>query len=43
MSRGYSTRKVTFGEWFGLIFGGGTIAAMLAFPVIFIAQVAGFG
>jgi len=40
MSRGY--KKTTFGEWFGLIFGGGSIAAMLAFQMVFVARLAGW-
>lgn len=43
MSRGYSTRKATFGEWFGLIFGGGSVAALLLFQLAFVARLAGFG
>jgi hypothetical protein len=43
MSRGYSAGKASFGEWFGLIFGGGSIAAMLVFQVVFVARLAGFG
>ena len=43
MSRQYSTGKLTFGEWFGLIFGGGTVAALLLFQLAFVARLAGFG
>ena len=41
MSSGYTTRKMTSGEWFGMIFGGGSIAAMLVLPVVFVARLAG--
>jgi hypothetical protein len=41
MSRRYGAGKATFGEWFGLIFGGGSIAAMLLFQVVFVMRLAG--
>jgi hypothetical protein len=42
MARSYHTEKVTFGERFGMIVGGGAVLALLSFQVIFVARLAGF-
>jgi len=42
MARGYRTEKVTFGERFGMIVGGGAVLALISFQIIFVARLAGF-
>jgi hypothetical protein len=43
MARSYSsTQKVTFGERFGMIVGGGAVLGLLTFQIIFVARLAGF-
>jgi hypothetical protein len=43
MARSYSsTEKVTFGERFGMIVGGGAVLGLITFQVIFVAKLAGF-
>ena len=37
MARGYRTQKVTLGERFGMLVGGGAVLALLSFQIIFVA------
>ena len=43
MARYHTSQKVTFGERFGMIVGGGAVLAVVSFQVIFVARMAGFG
>jgi hypothetical protein len=43
MARFDVPQKVSFGERFGMIVGGGALLAVLSFQVIFVARMAGFG
>jgi hypothetical protein len=42
-SRSYAqAERVTFGERFGMIVGGGAVLALLTFQIVFVARLAGF-